>query len=270
MIDILFVSRKRKILFFGSLCVFVICAIYLGIYTYNSSKALEHFDELEEYVSIQNMDDLDGKTPEEITEEVEPDYTKNEEGRLNCYVELSNRNSEMVGWLRIPKTGINYPVMQQEDNNSFYLNHNFDKKKQSGGLPMLDYQCDIDKPSDNLIIYGHNMRNGSVFNGLLNYKKEEFFRENKTIVLDSLYEHREYLVIAVFNTKVGSDKEFRYHDFVDTLSKEDFDRFISDVRERSIHKTDIDAQFGDSLITLSTCSYGTSNERLVVVAKRTI
>lgn len=257
-------SRKRKILFAFSLCVFVVCVVYLGIYTYNSNRALEHFDELEQIVAGGNANENTGET----TQEIPPDYSKNSEGRLNCYVELSKRNPEMVGWLKVFGTKVNYPVMQQKDNNSFYLSHNFDKNKQSGGLPVLDYQCDIQKPSDNLIIYGHNMRNGSVFNSLLKYKKEEFLKEHMTIVFDTLYEHREYTVMAVFNTKVGSSKEFRYHDFVETFSKEEFDEFVSTVKELSIHKTGVEAEFGDNLLTLSTCSYGTSNERFVVVAKR--
>lgn len=235
---------------------------------YNSNRALNHFEELEQIV-LKDEGNIEQNTKkEQVSEEVQPDYTKNENGKLNCYADLSKRNSEMVGWIKIKGTRLSYPVMQQKDNNSFYLKHNFDKVKQSGGLPMLDYQCDIDKPTDNLIIYGHNMRNGSVFATLTKYKKKAFFDEHKTVVLDSLYEHREYEVIAVFNTKVGSASEFRYHEFVETFSEESFNEYIKGVKERSVHKTDVDARFGDTLLTLSTCSYGTSNERMVVVAKR--
>lgn len=249
--------------------VFVVCVVYLGIYTYNSNRALDHFEELEQIV----QSDASQNEPEETENgDDEPTvvYELNEEGKLTCYAELSNRNNEMVGWIKIAGTQINYPVMQQKGNNSFYLNHNFDKLKQSGGLPTLDYQCDIDKPTDNLIIYGHNMRNGSVFSALTKYKKKEFFDDHKTIVLDTLYEHREYEVMAVFNTKVGSAKEFRYHEFVETFSEESFNEYIKGVKERAIHKTETDAIFGDTLLTLSTCSYGTSNERMVVVAKRVL
>ena len=266
MIDILFISRKRKILFILSLAVFALCIVYLGVYTYNSNQALDHFDELEQIVLKESI--VDEQNPEQIEEDVEPDYSKNAEGKLNCYAELSSRNSEMVGWIKIKGTRLSYPVMQQKGNNSFYLNHNFDKVKQSGGLPMLDYQCDIDKPTDNLIIYGHNMRNGSVFATLTKYKKKDFFNEHKTVVLDTLYEHREYEIIAVFNTKVGSANEFKYHEFVETFSEESFNEYIQGVKERSLHETDISTRFGDNLLTLSTCSYGTSNERMVVVAKR--
>ncbi len=173
----------------------------------------------------------------------------------------------MVGWINIPDTDLSYPVMQQ-DNNSYYLNHNFDKVKQSGGLPILDYQCDISKPSTNLIVYGHNMRNGSIFNTLLKYKKEDFYKEHKTVIFDSVYEHRTYTIISVFNTKVGSLKEFKYHEFVDTDIPDEFNAYISTVKGLSLYDIPETALYGDSLITLSTCSYGTSNERMVIVAKR--
>ena len=253
-----FMSRKNRIIFSLSLIVFISCAVYLGVYSYNSRRAIKHFDELEQIVEAQKLDE-NGK---------EVDYETNSEGKLIRYLDLSERNADMVGWLSIENTELNYPVMQQADNNDFYLNHNFDKVKQSGGLPVLDYECDIQKPSDNVVIYGHNMRNGSVFATLTKYKKENFVKEHSTIVLDTLYEHREYQIMAVFNTKVGSDKEFRYHHFVETFSEEDFAQYVSRVKELSLYETGVGAKFGDNLLTLSTCSYGTSNERFVVVAKR--
>lgn len=253
-----FMSRKNRILFFLSLIVFVVCAAYLGVYSYNSKRAIEHFDELEQIVQTQKLDE-NGKVV---------DYEVNSDGKLIRYLSLSERNSDMVGWLSIENTELNYPVMQQANNNDFYLNHNFDKAKQSGGLPTLDYECDIQKPSDNVVIYGHNMRNGSVFATLTKYKKEGFWEEHSTIVLDTLYEHREYQIMSVFNTKVGSTKEFKYHHFVETFAEEEFAAYVSMVKELSLYETGVDAQFGDNLLTLSTCSYGTSNERFVVVAKR--
>lgn len=228
---------------------------------YNSHKALKHFDNLESIVLNTSAKDNNTQKKNAFN------YTKDPDGRLKCYTELHNKNTDMVGWINIPDTDLSYPVMQQ-NNNSYYLNHNFDKVKQSGGLPILDYQCDMAAPSTNLIVYGHNMRNGSVFATLLKYKKEEFFKEHKTIVLDSVYEHRTYTIISVFNTKVGSAKEFRYHEFTDAATPDDFNEYVSKVKELSLYDTGEDALYGDSLITLSTCSYGTSNERMVVVAKR--
>ncbi len=227
---------------------------------YNSNKALEHLDTLEDIVikdnSLQNTERKNAFN-----------YTKDSDGRLKCYTQLHDKNTDMVGWINIPDTDLSYPVMQQ-DNNSYYLNHNFDKAKQSGGLPILDYQCDISKPSTNLIVYGHNMRNGSIFNTLLKYKKEEFYKEHKTVILDSVYEHRTYTIISVFNTKVGSSKEFKYHEFIDTDIPDEFNAYISTVKGLSLYEIPETALYGDSLITLSTCSYGTSNERMVIVAKR--
>lgn len=254
-------SRGNKIILIISAAVLVICLAYLGKYTYDSNKALEHFDELEEIAEHQGTED-DGERENVFN------YTKEPDGRLKCYSELHSRNSDMVGWISIPDTQVSYPVMQQKDNNSFYLNHNFDKQKQSGGLPMLDYQCSMTEPSSNLIVYGHNMRNGSVFATLVKYKKKDFFEAHKLITLDSVYEHRIYRVIGVFNTKVGSAKEFKYHLETKLDTPESFDAYCKKVKGLSLYDTGENAEFGDELITLSTCSYGTSNERMVVVAKR--
>ncbi len=245
---------------FVSTVILSVCIVYLVIYTYNSNKALEHLDTLENIV-------LKDTSSENTERKNAFNYTKNPDGRLKCYTELHDKNSDMVGWISIADTDLSYPVMQQ-NNNSYYLNHNFDNDKQSGGLPILDYQCDISKPSTNLIVYGHNMRNGSIFATLLKYKKEEFFNEHKTIVFDSVYEHRTYTIISVFNTKVGSAKEFKYHEFIDTDIPDEFNDYVSTVKELSLYDISETALYGDSLITLSTCSYGTSNERMVVVAKR--
>ena len=124
--------------------------------------------------------------------------------------------------------------------------------------------------SDNLIIYGHHMKDGSMFSNLEKFKNKDFWEEHRTIRFDSLYEKQVYEVIAVFKTVVYTDSanEFRYYRFSDAETPEQFDEYISKCKERAFYDTGVSAEYGDKLITLSTCEYSNANGRLVLVAKK--
>lgn len=185
------------------------------------------------------------------------------------YAELYRQNSDLVGWIRIEDTNINYPVMQSKDEPNFYLKHGFDKKYADCGCPYVQENCDAQKPSDNLIIYGHHMKNGSMFSDLEKFKKKDFWKEHKTFSFNTLYEKQTYEVIAVFKTVVytGSANEFKYFQFSDAQTPEQFDEYIAKCKEKALYDTGVSAEYGDKLITLSTCEYSNTNGRLVLVAK---
>ena len=258
-------SKSRRIILILSLCIFLGCVVYIGFYIYNSYTTQTKISHLQRIVD--NDDNIleDIEVIEEPEEDKPEEYASN--GMIKGYYDAYVLNNDMVGWIRLPNTKINYPVMQQ-DNNEFYLHRNFEKEYQYSGLPFLDYQCDIKLPSDNLIIYAHNMRDGSMFAKLLSYEKKDYYKNNQIVYFDTNYQRGKYHIFAVFRTKVGSDDEFRYNENIHFTDELVFREYIEQVKENSLYDTDVEVNFGDKLLTLSTCSYNRSNERVVVMAKK--
>lgn len=186
---------------------------------------------------------------------------------LAKYKDLFLQNEDMVGWISIAGTTINYPVMQTKNNPNFYLKHNFEKEYSDLGVPYVQENCDL-LTSDNLIIYGHHIKGQKMFGALEDFKSQSFYEEHRTIQFDTLTEQAEYEIVAVFKTVAYSSAGFRYYDFVDAEREEDFNAYIAKCRELALYDTGVTAEYGDRLITLSTCEYSAQNGRLVVVAKK--
>lgn len=196
--------------------------------------------------------------------EPEPEIIKVE----NPYKEYFLGNSDMVGWLKIPDTEIDFPVMWTPEDENYYLYRGFDKEYSRYGLPLLDTDSSMDPLSTNLIIHGHNIKN-STFYFLLQYKEEEYFKKHPKIYLYGKdYEHV-YEVMAVFRSQVFyvTDTCFKYYKFFNAYTAEEFNDFYDNVKEMALYDTGVTAEFGDRLLTLSTCSSHTENGRFVVVAK---
>ena len=202
----------------------------------------------------------DGNAPEvPLTEE---------ENILTEYGELYLKNTDMVGWLSIAGTTLNYPVMQTPNEPNYYLKHNFEKEYSDLGTPYIQENCDL-TGSDNLVIYGHHINGGKMFGALEDYKSQSFYEEHKTIQFDTLTQRGVYEIIAVFKTVAYSSQGFRYYDFVNAESEDEFNDYIQKCKELALYETGVTAEYGDRLITLSTCEYSAQNGRLVVVAKKT-
>ncbi len=272
-------SAPKRIILILSLCIVVGCGAYLGKYFYDSYRAAQDISELQHLVEAGNSGGSAGEEELQGGNEAAQDNAGNEQaaaeaeqyapnGMLQGYYDAYQKNNDMVGWLKISGTKINYPVMHRPGDNEYYLHRNFEKEYQYSGLPFLDGDCDISLPSDNLIIYAHNMRDGSMFAHLLDYEDEDFFRENPTISFDTNYKRGTYAIFAVFSTKVGSSNEFEYYSKTMFDDKADFDAYVKQALDRSYYETYVDVIYGDKLITLSTCSYHRSNERTVVMAKK--
>lgn len=183
----------------------------------------------------------------------------------NKYAELYAQNSNFMGWLRIDGTGIDYPVMQSKDEPDFYLKHNFSKEYSRFGIPYMQANCNLS--SDNIIIYGHNIKSKFMFNELTKYKDKDFYTAHKYIIFDTLDKQRTYEVIVVFKTVAYSDSGFQYYDFVNANTEEEFNDYVAKSRALSFYGTGVTAEYGDKLLTLSTCEYSQKNGRFAVVAK---
>ncbi len=186
------------------------------------------------------------------------------------YAELYNRNPDLVGWMNIPGTIINYPVMQTKDDMEYYLYRDFDRGNDKNGLPFVDARSDVFEPTANVLIYGHCMSSGAMFASLLNYKDKAYFDAHPVIYFDTIYEHAEYEIIACFQSRVAyvGENVFRYYSFIDTDSEAEFNDFVTNIKAMSYYETGETAEFGDSLITLSTCDKEITNGRMVIVARK--
>lgn len=199
----------------------------------------------------------------------EKGQTENSPVMLAGYAALYEENKDLAGWLSIEGMKIDYPVMQKEDN-TYYLHHDFYGEDSKYGCLYVKEQADLDAGT-NFIIYGHNMKDGSMFGDLDLYLKESFYKEHPVISFDTLYEERTYDIIAVFRSQVyrADDDVFKYYQFYEADTQEEFDDFYDNIKELSLYDTGVEAKFGDTFLTLSTCAYHVPDGRLVVVAKRT-
>lgn len=184
------------------------------------------------------------------------------------YEVLYEENRDLTGWLFIEGTNIDYPVMQCGDD-EYYLHHDFYGNDSKYGCLYVRNIADVNTPGTNFIIYGHNMKDGSMFGDLDLYRKESFWREHPTICFDTLYEERVYEVIAAFPSQVfhADENAFKYYQFYSADTQEEFDYFYENIKELSLYDTGVNAGFGDTFLTLSTCAYHTDDGRFVVVAK---
>ena len=181
------------------------------------------------------------------------------------YSALFDQNNDFIGWISIEGTNVNYPVMQTPDNPDYYLKHSFEKTYSDYGVPYIEESCAVGL-SNNVVIYGHHMKNGSMFADLCKYTDKDFYEEHKTIQFDTLSTLGKYEVVAVF--KFNTNKEtFKYNECC-TMNEEELKEFMNQVHERELYDTGVDAEYGDQLLTLSTCEYTYTNGRLVVIAKK--
>lgn len=265
-------KRKITLIQILFLCVFISCGGYLGKFYYDKSHTEKEFDDLKDMLVEDGtvIDDSDGF---EVTvegdgnDEEAPVYDEN--GMLRRYTDLYEKNNDMVGWIYIPETKIDYPVLFKNNDNEYYLHRNFYKEKSAAGIPFLDSKCNLSDWSDNLIIYGHNMNNGTMFHDLLKYKDQDFVESHRTIYFDTMYKRCQFEVFAVFRTSVGSADEFKYYEFTDAKNEQEFNEFVARCKKESMIKSELTPKYGDILLCLSTCSYNTKNERTVVVGKMT-
>ncbi len=182
---------------------------------------------------------------------------------------LMQRNADTVGWLTIPGTKIDYPVMQTPEEEDYYLYRDFYGYENKNGCLILAAGCDTAKESTNWIIHGHNMKSGDMFGSLLKYRKKSYLQEHNLIFLETLEGKRVYEILAVFESQVYYENQdvFKFYEHYDIEDKAEFYTFYKNIKNLSLYDIDTTAVYGDHFLTLSTCSYHTENGRFVVVAK---
>lgn len=261
------VKRKKKTNLDARQIVMIACLVialgsfgYLGFYNYQASHSSEQVNNLNK-VKDENSFVRKYNVKVRLDDNETPDI-------LEEYVGPYNLNQKLVGWIKIEGTKVDYPVLQTV-NNEYYLNHNFDQEEDRNGSIFLDSDCKIWPRSQNLILYGHNMKSGKMFGTLKSYKDESFYNKHKEIQFDSLYEKGTYEIMYVFSEVVHEETEvaFKYYQFISANSEVEFDSYMNDMAKMSLYDTGVTASYGDALITLSTCDYSQGAERFVIVAK---
>lgn len=242
-----------------------VCLGYFGYYSYMTIKAR---NEAKQLAMLKENDSLNAMMQQEVIVHKDTPQEKVYE-LLDEYKTLYNKNKNLIGWLKIDDTNIDYPVMQTKDN-EYYLDHNINQEHDKNGTLFMDKDCDILKPSTNFIIYGHHMKSGQMFGNLNKYKSESYYKKHPVIHFDTIYEKGDYEVMYVFNSKIYYEDEitFKYYQFIDAFSEQEFDSNMQEMAKLSLYDTGVAAAYGDQLLTLSTCDYGENDARFVVVAKR--
>ena len=263
----------KKVLFTVVVLVLVaafgVSAFMVGNYLIDGKKQANRYDELSNIAANaqsrpQNETENAEETQDPTAETTEP----TEPGMLAGYKELYEMNNHLVGWIKMEGTQMDYPVMQTPDDPNFYLYRNFDKADSARGSIYAREICDINEPSDNITLYGHNMADGSMFACLNAYTNKKAWDNNSLIFFDTLTEYHTYKIFAVFKTSANIGQGFAYHQFVDAATEEEFNEFVSTCKKLAFYDTGVTPVYGDKLICLSTCEYTLDNGRLVVAAVR--
>ena len=250
--------------------VMLICVVFVGNSLYQScsnQKAQQKLQKQKEK-AITQMEQTGAGTLEAAMQNSTEQEMPSQPEILPEYIELYEQNNDLAGWLTVEGTVIDYPVMKGIDD-EYYLDHDFEGNESKYGCLFVKYWVDVNVPGTNYVIYGHHMKDGSMFGQLKKYMEEDFFAEYPLVVFHSLYEKRTYEIIAVFLSQVYNEEDdvFKYYEFYQADTEEEFNDFYINIKKLSLYDTGVTAQYGDRFITLSTCAYHAEDGRLVVVAK---
>ncbi len=271
---------KKKILLavtaIASMIVLAVVVSKVISYSYDMYKSGKRVEELREKVGIANLvldtDAETGRPVAVLSKEPEDEKPVPTEKKTvsDKYKELYELNNDLAGWINIEGTAVDLPVMQTVFDEEFYLHRNFDKEEDRAGLPFIDYRCDTNDRSTNIIIYGHNMKNGDMFHDLLLYESRKFFDEHRYIRFDTVYEEAIYEIVAVFRSKVMymTDDSFKFYNFIEADDEDDLTEYLERIKSMSLYDIEPSEGLTDELVTLSTCEYSEEDGRFVVVARR--
>lgn len=255
-------NKKYIIILLLLIVILAISSFFIIKEFAENKKETDIYDKLQEIVIEENTD-ID-------TKNVDTEIEKSEGKSSNKYnlENIAKINSDVVGWIKIENTNIDYPVMQNGD---YYLHKDIYKNYSSHGTPYLAPFCNL-KKSDNLIIYGHHMKDNTMFSQLEKYKNYNFYLNHKYIkfftIEDGKTIENNYEVMIAFKTIAYSDEGFRYYSYTDFQNYEDYEEFVENCRNLEFYYTGVVGTHQDKYITLSTCEYSQKNGRMIIVAKK--
>ncbi len=245
--------------------IFIISSSFVAYYYIDSFKTKKEISGLIEQIDRGETIQI----PTDNIDEQKEALLEIEKRKLESYKKLHEQNQDMIGWIQIENTTIDFPVMQKTTIKDYYLHRNFKKEYSFGGLPYVQEDCNPFIPSDNVIIHGHRRSDGSMFAALLNYKDINYYYQHPIINFDTITECYQYEIIAVFSVKVNTgDDKFPFYNYINFSGSSDFEWYVNTCKKNALYDTGITAVYGDKLITISTCDFSISNGRFLVIAKR--
>lgn len=263
------------------LIFFILSALYLTKKYYNDmqeSKIIEEIRLEKEKAETEKIKENEEKQKEykeeqEIPQKADLEEVKAKKQILKEYKDLYKKNNDLYGWIKIDETEIDYPIMFTPEEPNFYENKNLEKEICNNGVGTVIW---IDgrttEESENIIVYGHNMKNRTMFGSLRNYKEKDYYKEHKYIEFDTLYEKQTYEIISVSKAVIYYDEvpegQYLFYEHVELDSKVEFEDYIKFIKENAYYDIPTTAEYGDQLITLCTCDYWTENARLIIIAKK--
>ena len=245
----------KKILYFIFVMIFIISIIYIINYFINIRKTKSNIEEIRKIMSDENISIENNDNEKEINYKIEQ------------LKKVQEQNEEIIAWVEIEGTEINYPVLQT-NNNDYYLTRNYKKEYDRNGSIFLDYRYDFTKPSDNFLIYGHNNNNGLMFDNLLEYENKTYYEKHPIINLTTAEEDAKYKIIAVLKSEAYKNlqNEFLYYNYIDFESDNEYYNYINNCKNNSLYEISENVDSRTKLLTLSTCEYSKKNGRLGIVA----
>lgn len=267
-------KRRQKLIY--NICmilfasIFVGCLIYLISYFWQSKKSEDKVADLKDLIVETNTETITEEDGSPVIIDAVDFVDINGVSVQSKFADIYKLNSDFRGWITISGTDIDYPVMQTMEEEEFYIHKDFDKEYSSAGTLFVDTESSLTAPSDNIVIYGHNMKTGKMFHDLLEYESEDFYKEHKFISFDTIYENGTYEVIAAYRTEIYpvDYTGFKYYQFFNAANEEEFNNFVENSKALTYYDIPVSAEYGDTLLTLSTCAYHTDEGRFVVVAKK--
>ena len=262
-------EKRRKLLVVFCGMAAIVCLGYFGVYNWYNYRTADNYKQLSE---LKDKEPTASDAPAPVIH-----YTA-EEGQstpppvLDEYKNLLNKNKRLIGWVKIDDTNIDYPVMQTTDN-EYYLDHGFDGQEFRAGTVFMDctdsFGAYPDQWSENIVLYGHNMADNTMFGSLRQYRQNpSYYKEAPFITFSSNYADYTYVMVGLIITSGNADSDFKYWQMEELDDKTTFDSFMGSVNAKNMIDNPIDVQYGDSLLTLSTCYSDEDNSRFVIVARR--
>lgn len=187
-------------------------------------------------------------------------------GRFSTYQSLKKQNADFVGWVRIEGTPLDYPVLQTPNEPDYYLHRDFEKKSSRYGTPYMMESCRLEEPRTNYLIYGHHMRNGSMFAGLQNYTDYNYYKQHPYIQFDTLNQAGSFEIVAVVKVDNSADPSF-WQKVLFPSGKTEFNSAWKQFQRKSFYDTGVSITAYDHLLALVTCEYTLKDGRLMVVAR---
>lgn len=260
-------NKKYKITLMLLIVIFAISSYFSIKEITENKKENDIYEDLQEMVQNKEISTHENEHTEILNKETSNLSNENTSNSYNLE-NISKINSDVVGWIKINGTNINYPIMQNGD---YYLHRNIYKNYSSHGTPYLAEYCNL-RTSDNLIIYGHHMNDNSMFSQLVNYKNYNYYKNHKYIYFCTLKDgqtiENTYEIVIAFKTIAYSDKGFKYYNYTNFYDEQEFNSFVENCLNLEAYHTGVELKYGDKLITLSTCEYSQKNGRMVVIAKK--